>query len=542
MQRLRLVRSRWLVAGVVVLVLGLATAAWAAEQPRHGGILTYIVSASGFPSMDGHRETTFAVVQPLAPFYSVLIKVNPENPADPTDFVGDVAESWTVSPDGRVYTFKLRRNVKFHDGSLMTSRDVKATFDKIIFPPPGVASARKGMYTMVEAVEAPDDFTVVFRLKFPTAAFLPALANPFNWIYKADILEKDMHWYEKNVLGTGPFKFQEYVAGSHVAGVRNPDYFIPGLPYLDGFRAIFIAKEAPQVAAIRGGRAMVNFRSFPPKIRDDLVRAMGDQIVVQESAWNCALYVVPNHKVKPFDDPRVRRALTLALDRWGAAETISKIAIVKTVGGLVFPHHPLAASREELQQIAGFWPDIEKSRREARRLLREAGVPEGFKFRFHNRGVEQPYKVLGIWLIDQWRQIGLEAEHWVQPTAQFYATLRSRQQQYEVSMDFNCQSVVNPILDITKFLSQDVSSLNHAEYEDRELDALHAQILRETNTEKLKALLRQFEKRVLDEQAHYLITLWWHRIVPHNARMRGWKISPSHYLNQDLATVWLAPE
>ncbi|GIX46740.1 MAG: hypothetical protein KatS3mg131_0951 [Candidatus Tectimicrobiota bacterium] len=169
-------------------------------------------------------------------------------------------------------------------------------------------------------------------------------------------------------------------------------------------------------------------------------------------------------------------------------------------------------------------------------------MPEGFKFRFHNRGVEQPYKALGIWLIDQWRQIGLEAEHWVQPTAQWVATLRSRQQQYEVSMDANCQSVVNPILDITKFLSDDIASDNYAEYQDRELDALHAQILRETNPEKLKALLRQFEKRVLDEQAHYLITLWWHRIVPHNARMRGWKISPSHYLNQDLATVWLAPE
>ncbi|GIX46741.1 MAG: hypothetical protein KatS3mg131_0952 [Candidatus Tectimicrobiota bacterium] len=317
MQHWRTLRRLWV--GVMVLVLGLATAAWAAEQPRRGGILTYIVSASGFPSMDGHREGTFALVHPMAPFYSLLIKVNPENPADPTDFVGDVAESWTVSPDGRVYTFKLRRNVKFHDGSLMTSRDVKATFDKIIFPPPGVISARKGMYTMVEAVEAPDDFTVVFRLKFPTASFLPLLATPFNWIYKADILEKDMHWYEKNVLGTGPFKFQEYVAGSHVAGVRNPDYFIPGLPYLDGFRAIFIAKEAPQVAAIRGGRAMVNFRSFPPKIRDDLVRAMGDQIVVQESTWNCGLYVAPNHKVKPFDDPRVRRALDAGLGPLGGS-------------------------------------------------------------------------------------------------------------------------------------------------------------------------------------------------------------------------------
>jgi len=514
----------------------------AEEKPIYGGHFPYIVSSSGFPSMDAHRESTFAVVQPLGPFYSVLIKVNPDNPADPTDFVGDVAESWTVSKDEKVFTFKLRKNVKFHDGSPMTSRDVKATHDKIIFPPEGVVSIRKGFYPMVKAVETPDDFTVVFKLTYASKAFLPALASPYNWIYSADILKKDMHWYEKNVMGTGAFKFKEWVPGSHTAGVRNPDYFIKGRPYIDSFRAIFIKKQAPQVAAIRGGRALINFRAFPPKTRDDMVKALGDKIVVQECPWNCVLEVTPNHKVKPFDDPRVRRALSLALNRWEASKTISRIAIVKAVGGVVYPVHPLAATKEELQKIAGYGEDIEASRKEARRLLKEAGIPDGFKFKFHNRGVEQPYKVLGIWLIDQWRKIGLEVEHWVEPTAQFYATLRGKKQAYAVSMDFNCQSVVNPILDITKFLSDDVVGNNYGEYQDRELDKLHAKILRETDDAKLKALIRQFEKRALDDQAHQIITLWWHRIVPHHARLKGWKISPSHYLNQDLVNVWLAKE
>ncbi|MGH7263931.1 MAG: ABC transporter substrate-binding protein [Candidatus Rokuibacteriota bacterium] len=514
----------------------------AADSPVRGGELVYVVPASGFPSMDAHRETTFALIHPLRPFYSLLIKVNPENPADPNDFVGDVAESWTVSADGLAYTFQLRKGVKFHDGSPLTSRDVKASLDKIIFPPEGVVSARKQMYRMVEAVEAPDPQTVVIHLNFASAAFLPALANPYNWIYKADILAKDMHWYEKNVLGSGAFKFKEHVAGSHVAGVRNPDYFLPGKPYLDSFRAMFVKDQAPQVAAIRGERAVANFRGLPPKTRDDLVRALGDKITVQESAWNCGLFVVPNHKVEPFDDPRVRRALSLALDRWEGSRALSKIAIVKTVGGLVFPNHPLAASREELQTLAGYGSDIEAAREEARRLLREAGVPEGFKFRLHNRAVEQPYKVVGIWLIDQWREIGLDVEHWVEPTAPFYATLRGRQQKYQVSIDFNCQAVVNPIIDISKFLSEDRSGSNNGEYQDRVLDGIYDRIVRETDTGKLEGLLRQFEKRVLEDEAHYLMTLWWHRIVPHSARMKGWKISPSHYLNQDLAGVWLARE
>src|SRR5204862_478484 len=117
-------------------------------------------------------------------------------------------EQWGGPPPGgggRTYTFKLRRGVKFHDGSEMTSRDVKASYDRIVAPPPGVVSFRKGQYTAVEAIEVPDPSTIVFRLKWPTASFLTATASPFNWIYKADILARDQRWYERNVMGTGPF-------------------------------------------------------------------------------------------------------------------------------------------------------------------------------------------------------------------------------------------------------------------------------------------------------------------------------------------------
>lgn len=540
---------------IALVALAFAPQPGTAQTPVKGGKLVFVVPASWYPSLDAHRESTFAMIHPSRPFYSLLIKANPENPSDPTDFVGDIAESWTDSKDGLTYTFKIRKGIKFHDGSLLTSRDVKASWDKIIWPPEGAMSIRVGMYTeMVKSVEAPDDHTIVFKLNFPSAAFLPALAAPYNYIYKADILKEDPNWYMHNVNGTGPFMpasgtpekgFADgnwSVKGSHVEAVRNPNYFIKGRPYLDGYRAIFMNKQAPQVAAIRGERAMINFRALPPKTIEELQAAMGDKIKVQESTWNCVLFVTPNHKVKPFDDARVRRALSLALDRYEASKALSSFAIVKTVGGLVFPNHPLAATKEELQQIAGYSPDIEKSRKEAKRLLKEAGVPEGFKIKFHNRGVEQPYKHMGIWLIDQWRKIGLDVEHWVQPTGPFYTTLRSRRQSYEVSIDFNCQSIVNPIVDVTKVLSDDKSGANYAEYIDRELDQIHSKMIREGDSKKVRALMRQFEKRALDEQAHMIVTLWWNRTVPHNARLKGWKVSPSHYLNQDLSNVWLAPE
>jgi len=199
--------ARFCAIGVAALLAAGVPAA-AAETPKRGGTLTYLIAADAPPSFDAHREGTFATVHSAAPFYSVLIRVNPQNPGSATDFVCDLCTEMPEPADeGLTYAFKIRDGVKFHDGSPLTADDVAATFSAIIFPPEGVLSARVANYLMVDKVETPDPATVVFRLKFPTAAFLPALANPFNWIYKKAILDKDPHWYEKNILGTGPFKF-----------------------------------------------------------------------------------------------------------------------------------------------------------------------------------------------------------------------------------------------------------------------------------------------------------------------------------------------
>jgi peptide/nickel transport system substrate-binding protein len=532
--------ARSIMITIVTVLLAFSAPLSLAETPKRGGILTFVVSGEP-PSYDGHRESTFAMLHWTRPFYSVLIRVNPENPASPTDFVGDLAVAVPEPTDGgKKYTFKLRPNAKFWDGQPVTAHDVVASFNKIIFPPAGVRSARKGFYTMVKKVTAADDTTVVFELKYPSAAFIPALANPYNYIYSAKKLAQDMHWYEKNILGSGAFVFVKHERGQYLDGKRNPDYYHKGLPYLDGFHAILAKQQTQRLYAIRKGTAMIEFRGFPPRSRDILERALGDQITVQESDWNTILLITPNHLVKPFDDPRVRRALSLAIDRWRGSEYLSKVAVVKTVGGVVMPGHPLAASRAELEQIAGYWPDIEKSRAEARRLLREAGVPEGFTFKFNVRDIDQPYKIVASWLVTQWQGIGLNPEQAILPTKPYWRALRDPASGYQVSIDFITGAVANPLLDIAKFISSHRSDINYANYEDRALDDLFDKMNRTLDVAEQRRLLRQFEKRALDEQAHMSTTLWWYRIVPHRAVVRGWKISPSHYLNQDLAMVWLA--
>ena len=531
-------RPKLAIAALVgsALALGIAGQASAAT-PKRGGTLNFVVG-SKIPSYDLHKETTFGVIHPIAPFYSLLIRINPENPQSATDFVCDLCEGSVPKPTngGKTFTFKIQKGVKFHDGTPLDSKDIKATYDKIIFPPEGVPSARKAFFKMVSSVEAPDANTVVFKLAFPSGAFIPALATPFNIVMSKAMLDKNgMGWYAKNIMGSGPFVFVEHQPGSFVSGKRFDNYHHKGQPYLDCYRAISAPKMAVRLNAIRGDRAAIEFRGFPPKARDDLVNALGDKITVQESDWNCNLMSTPNQQRKPFDDARVRQALTLAVDRWAGSKYLSQIAIVKTVGGVVFPNHPLAATADELKKLNGYSPDIAASRDKARKLLAEAGQ-SGLSFEFNNRGVDQPYKVVGTWLVDQWSKVGMKVTQRVQPSPPFYATLRKKKD-FDVSIDFNCQSVINPIADVTKFLGS--AGNNYGSYEDVELEQIYDKLLKSGSESEQRVLMRQYEKRALHDQAHMAVTLWWYKINPHRSYVKGWKIAPSHYLNQQLDNIWL---
>ena len=506
-----------------------------ADEPKYGGTLTFVVG-SKIPSYDAHVETTFGMIHPIAPFYSLLIRVNPDDPSS-NDFQCDVCESFEVSEDGLTYTYKIREGLTFHDGKPLTAADVKATYDKIIFPPEGTASSRKAFYAMVDSHRVVDDLTYEMKLKFPSGAYLPAMASPFNFIYAdEDLAAHGMEWHRSNINGSGPFKFVEHQPGAFVTGVKNENYHMEGRPYLDGFKSIVAPDLKTRVQAIEGGRADIEFRGFPPKQRDALVNALGDKIVVQESDWNCVLIVTPNHKHPPFDNPNVRRALSLAVDRWGGSKYLSKIAIVKTVGGIAFPNHPLAATKEELVQLAGYGEDMEANRAEAKRLLEEAGFDFSKTYNFNNRGVDQPYKVVGTWLIDQWRKIGVNFEQQVNPSPVFYDILR-KQYTFDMSIDFNCQSVINPIADVSKFIPS--SGNNYTQGEDADLEKLYQDLLRAGTEEEQRKIMRELERQVLDEKASQMITLWWYKINPHWNHVKGWKIAPSHYLGQQLDQIWI---
>jgi len=148
-----------------------------------------------------------------------------------------------------------------------------------------------------------------------------------------------------------------------------------------------------------------------------------------------------------------------------------------------------------------------------------------------------PYEPVGVWLIDQWRQIGLNVKQEVIEAAKYYAELRGGN--FDVAMDFQCGYIVEPDLDLYKFQSKDKSPANYSRYTDKVLDELYEKQSRAVDAEERKKAIREFERRLLDDEVHYLYTLQWHRIIPHSAKVKGWTVTPSHYLNQQLDAVWL---
>jgi peptide/nickel transport system substrate-binding protein len=522
---------RGVVLLLALLLLGPAATATASETPRRGGTLVFAVD-SELGNYDCHANISFAFLHPVAPHYSTLLKFDLANYPQ---VVGDLAESWTVAPDKRSYIFKLRSGVRFHDGSPLTAVDVKASYERIARPPQGVTSPRQVDYAAIERIDTPDPLTVIFRLKWPEAAMLANFASPWNCIYSAAKLAADPLFPRTNVMGSGPFTFVEHAKKEGWKGKRFDRYFLAGKPYLDGYEAKFMT-GAKVVDGLKSGTIMGQFRSFTPTERDQLVQAMGEKATVGESPWLINLLLVFNTKRPPFDDARVRRALSLAIDRWQMADSMANTSFLKFVGGLMRPGSSMATPESELMRIPGFARDIDAARTEARKLLAEAGHAN-LQLLLTNRDIPMPYGPAAEAMIAAWREIGVTATQEKLNTRDWQAALEGGK--FAVGVDFTGDYFDDPTLQLAKYVSRELSPSNFAASSDQLLDALFVGQALTVDPRTRARIVRDFEQRALGE-AYTVPILWWNRIVVTNARVRGWQMSPSHYIGQDLTEVWLA--
>jgi peptide/nickel transport system substrate-binding protein len=527
---------------LVVVLAVLATCAFAslsadaraADAPRRGGVLLCAIAADA-PSLDPHQESTFATIEVVAPLYSTLLQIDPQNYPK---VIGDLATEWKISPDGLTYTFKIHPGVRFHDGSPLTAADVKASYDKIIAPPPGVRSVRKTAYSALAAVEAPDATTVVFKLKFPSASLLENLASPHNVIYPKKYLDKDPNYFKAHAIGSGPFKFKSWTRGSTFEGERNPDYFVKDRPYLDGYKFFVSPETSVRAAALRSGRAWIEFRTMPAAEVEAIKRTLGDKAVVHDRPATGLFGIAMNQTVKPFTDVRVRRALTLAIDRPTASRVLSPLASLRDIGGLMRPGTDFALAATELLAFPGFGKDVEKNRAEARRLLAEAGYPNGLKFVLKNRNVRVPYIDFGVFAIQEWRKIGIEAEHRPLETATWFADGRDTGN-FEVIVSGVFGYNDDPDFFLQRYTSGNPN--NWGRFSDPRIDDLYARQARALDPTERKRLVGEIQKIVLDN-AYYLPGLWWRRSVVHWAKVKNYVPPPNHYSNQKLQDVWLAED
>ncbi|HEX7124864.1 MAG TPA: ABC transporter substrate-binding protein [Thermodesulfobacteriota bacterium] len=361
-----------------------ATAAETPPAPRPGGAVT-VAALANPDGLDPHRspaDSTFIITMNI---FDSLVATNARG-----ELLPGLAERWDISRDGLTYTFELRRGVTFHDGKPLTSADVKYSLARM---------AEKGRsphaadYAVIARVETPSPTTVAITLSRPSARFLSDLA--YGWA--AIVPEGAGDGLARRPIGTGPFRFVEWVPDSHIKLVKNARYFVPGRPYLDEVLFKVIPDETARVTALRAGEIDITER-IPPQMVEEL-RA-NRSLRVETYPSNTLSELAINAARKPFDDLRVRRALFHAIDRAAVLEG-ANFGYGRLIGSFMAP-----IIGEYYVDLNGRYPhDVAK----AKALLAEAGYPNGFETTLYLPQPYPDYSAAGEIIASQLTRVGIRA-------------------------------------------------------------------------------------------------------------------------------------
>ena len=344
---------------------------------KRGGTLRYAVHNAP-AHFDVHQSGTVANIGPQSPMYDTLLR---RSPKDGQTIIPDLAWKYDISPDGKRYTFHLRKGVKFHDGADFTAEDVKATYDRIAHPPKGVVIPRTPLFATVGDIVVLDPHKVEFRLTEarPKSYMLGAFASGWNIIVRKKTLDDNQGNLRQvmNYPGTGPFRHVSRRDKEIWIQERNPDYWNKGLPLVDKLEIYHFLPFTPELGASFLSGRVDYARLLDPvtwrkaKEMPGVTAANFNQSVIQAFWMNM-------EKNKALADKRVRRAIHLAMDRPTLIEVVKDAAPMQ-VGGFVYPFHEMSTPRADLEKKLGYQKDIKPAVQEARRLMKEAGYGNGLK-------------------------------------------------------------------------------------------------------------------------------------------------------------------
>jgi peptide/nickel transport system substrate-binding protein len=506
------------------------------QTPKYGGVLvTHPLSAT--PSLSPHEESTVATTQQASPCFNNLIYYDPAKKQESVDtLIPELAEKWSWQDGHRNLVFFLRRDVRFHDGKPFTSQDVKYTFDMARGAPDAKAklkvNPRKLWFENIEAIEAPDPYTVVFRLKRPQPSLLLMLAAGYSPVYPAHV---PLAEFKNRCVGTGPFKLKENKPGEYIEYVKNPDYFIKGRPYLDGIKFVIIRDRSTQIAAVQSGQLDLAGTGWNRTNAEDAKKG-APKLVVVEMDNNVNDNVLINFKKPPFNDRRIRHAINLALDRKGYL--VGPRQGAATFGGALLPRPAgvWGLPAAEVAKLAGMG-DAAKQKAEARKLLAEAGYGPSnpLKFTLSTRSLPI-YVDTASWMVDQLQQIGVEATLEQIETGVWHPKMTRLE--YQVALNLTGIGIDDP--DAQLFENYRCGSQrNFSGYCSEEIDRLMVEQSQTLDRAKRLALVNEIDRKLQADGArpilgwakqHYV--LW-----PH---VKGWVVHENSIYNisrrQD---VWL---
>ncbi len=465
-------------------------------NPKRGGTLrtAFGVTTQHFDLHQG--ASAYAV---LCQLYNNLVILNLSDGI--RTVIPDLAARWTVSQDGKIYTFDLREGVKFHDGTPFSSADVLVSFQRIITPPQGIVSQNRDLFNVVDKIDAPDAKTFRFVLKEPRVYFLELLADPSMVIYSKKSLDENQGDLRKVIApGTGPFMFKEHKQAEKWTFARNPNYWDPELPYLDSLEMLHVPAWTDRGTAVLTGQADMSWNVSIETFGEGEKRK---DIVSGKKLYNFGAYAVLfNCKKKPFDDPRVRRAIHLAVSRQDlikAFQTQEPIDNTRWV-----PHgDKYALSTQEILKLPGYRADKSQDVPAARKLLAEAGYADGIKgVDLLVASVAPHSEILAPAFQDQLkRTLNIEAKIRVAERALLV------QEQQQGNYGFVIDTPGHLLSDIVPLASdyfKTGGSRNWAKFSDPNFDRLLAQADSETDSGRRARLIRQMED-LLDQEPPWVM-------------------------------------
>jgi peptide/nickel transport system substrate-binding protein len=484
-------------AGWFALAVAASSTSFAQKQ---GGTLK-IGHFDSPASMSMLEESTVAVNRPVMGVFNNLVLYKQDEPQNTFDSIlPELATSWSWNEEGTELTLPLQKGVKWHDGKPFTAADVKCTLD--LLQGKGTEklriNPRKSWFDNVTQVSANGDYEVTFHLKRPQPSLLAMLATGWTPIYPCHVPPAQMR---QHPIGTGPFKFGEFKANQSIRLTRNPDYWKPGRPYLDGIEYRIIKDVSTRLLSFIAGKEDVYFGVTMPQLKD--VKRQLPQAICDMTIPNVSRNLIVNRDVPPFDNAQLRRAMTLSLDRQGFIDIIAEGQ--GTIGGVMQPppEGVWGMPGYSLKSLAGYDPDVTSSRAQARKIMGQLGYgpDKHLSVTVATRNV-QAYRDAAVILISQLKEIYIDAVLNPIDTTQWYPMLMRKD--YKVGVNVTETATDDP--DVAFYENYVCGAQrNYTGYCNREIDKLVDRQSAESSFEKRKKLVWEIERKLIDDDARPIL-------------------------------------